>query len=154
MTRPSRKRPCPAKNSTAKVLQGAPRLHFIDSSICNLPRSCASARRAKKHGKNKGSPTDDRPTTDDPTDDRRRPKTRHRESFPTCPFPGFQGALREIRNVKACCTAPSLNPNKTTQKNNASPKRPQVFLPGLLKVRVRLAGGALTPPSVFQATPV
>ena len=35
---------------------------------------------------------------------------------------------RLFPSVKACCTAPSLNPNKTTQKNNASPKRPQFFL--------------------------
>ena len=40
----------------------------------------------------------------------------------------------ENRAVKACCTAPSLNPNMNTQKNKASPKRPQFFLPGLLKV--------------------
>ena len=42
--------------------------------------------------------------------------------------------IKPQKKVKACCTAPSLNPNKTTQKNNASPKRPQFFLPGLLKV--------------------
>ena len=36
--------------------------------------------------------------------------------------------------VKACCTAPSLNPNMNPQKNKASLKRPQFFLPGLLKV--------------------
>ena len=46
--------------------------------------------------------------------------------------------------VKACCTAPSLNPNKTTQKNNASPKRPQFFFTGIAesstasRARVRL----------------
>ena len=39
-----------------------------------------------------------------------------------------------ILHVKACCTAPSLNPNMNPQKNKASPKRPQFFLPGLLKV--------------------
>ena len=42
-------------------------------------------------------------------------------------------AVVEI-TVKACCTAPSLNPNKKPQKNKARPKRPQFFLPGLLKV--------------------
>ena len=36
--------------------------------------------------------------------------------------------------VKACCTAPSLNPNMNPQKNKASLKRPQFFLPGLLRV--------------------
>ena len=39
-----------------------------------------------------------------------------------------------IAKVKACCTAPSLNPNMKPQKNKARPKRPQFFLPGLLKV--------------------
>ena len=29
--------------------------------------------------------------------------------------------------VKASCTAPGLNPNKTTQKNKASPKRRSSF---------------------------
>ena len=38
------------------------------------------------------------------------------------------------RPVKACRTAPSLNPNMKPQKNKARPKRPQFFLPGLLKV--------------------
>ena len=39
-----------------------------------------------------------------------------------------------ITSVKACCTAPSLNPSMKPQKNKARPKRPQFFLPGLLKV--------------------
>ena len=42
--------------------------------------------------------------------------------------------LEGRQQVKACCTAPSLNPNMTPQKNKARPKRPQFFLPGLLKV--------------------
>ena len=41
---------------------------------------------------------------------------------------------KETLSVKACCTAPSLNPNMNPQKNKASPKRPQFFLPELLKV--------------------
>ena len=34
---------------------------------------------------------------------------------------------KKTLSVKACCTAPILNPNQTTQKNKASPKRPQFF---------------------------
>ena len=50
--------------------------------------------------------------------------------FTTCP----KHKGKETLSVKACCTAPSLNPNMKPQKNKARPKRPQFFLPGLLKV--------------------
>ena len=43
---------------------------------------------------------------------------------------------RRQERVKACCTAPSLNPSMKPQKNKARPKRPQFFLPGLLKVEL------------------
>ena len=43
-------------------------------------------------------------------------------------FSSLCGACADTPKVKASCTAPSLNPNKTTQKNKASPKRPQLFL--------------------------
>ena len=34
---------------------------------------------------------------------------------------------KKTLSVKACCTAPILNPNQTTQNSKASPKRPQFF---------------------------
>ena len=62
-----------------------------------------------------------------------------------------------LMHVKACCTAPSLNPNMKPQKNKAYPKRPQFFLPGLLKVALLPGpgapgtGGTLTPPKSEKA---
>ena len=50
--------------------------------------------------------------------------------FTTCP----KHKGKETLSVKACRTAPRLNPNMKPQKNKARPQRPQFFLPGLLKV--------------------